>query len=113
VDYQYEANQTIIRQSWDVAGERLEQTMKEVLDGKLSPIAWYMEKALMEVPMLADYMDMRKWRVRRHLKPAGFMKLTPKILQKYARVFDVPLEKLVQPEFLNHGKTQTKKENYG
>ena len=35
-------------------------TMKEVLSGNVSPIAYYMEKVLMEIPMLADYMENAK-----------------------------------------------------
>jgi hypothetical protein len=100
VDYQYSANQTIIKQSWDVAEERLNEVMQDVLAGKVSPVAYYMEKVLMEVPMLAAYMEMPKWRIRRHLTQKGFMKLTPKVLKKYASVFDIPVEKLVLPEFL-------------
>ncbi|MEI6456571.1 MAG: hypothetical protein WCO93_09815, partial [bacterium] len=59
VDYQYDANQTIIRQSWDVAEDRLNSVKQKVIEGKRSPIAYYMEKQLMEVPMLAAYMDMK------------------------------------------------------
>jgi len=109
VDYQYSANQAIIKQSWDAAEERLNMVMQEVLAGKVSPIAYYMEKVLMEVPMLADYMEMPKWRIRRHLKQKGFMKLTPNILKKYASVFDIPVEKLVLPEFLIQHEKQNDK----
>jgi hypothetical protein len=109
VDYQYSANQDIIKQSWDAAEERLNDVMNEVLAGKVSPIAYFMEKVLMEVPMLADYMEMPKWRIKRHLKQKGFMNLTPEILKKYASVFDIPIEKLVLPEFLvNHEQKNDK-----
>ena len=37
------------------------------------------------------------------------MKLTPEILKKYASVFDIPIEKLVLPEFLVSKEIQNDK----
>jgi hypothetical protein len=100
VDYQYDANQIIIRQSWDAAEERLNEVKQKVIEGKRSPIAYYMEKQLMEVPMLAAYMDMKKWKVRWHLTNRGFSGLNKATLQKYAEVLDIPLAELTKPPFL-------------
>ena len=72
VGFQYSANQEIIRQSWDAAEERLTEVRKRVRAGLVSPIAYHMERCLMEIPMLADYMEMPKWRVRRHLRPSVY-----------------------------------------
>ena len=100
VDYQNPNNQVIIKQSWDAAEERLEQMKQLVVIGKASPIAYYMEKILMQVPMLAAYMEMPKWRVKRHLKYKVFKKLKPEILVKYAEIFGIPVEELMKPDFL-------------
>ena len=100
VDYQNPGNQVIIKQSWDAAEERLEQVRQLVVIGKASPVAYYMEKILMEVPMLAAYMEMPKWRVKRHMKSRVFKKLKPEILAKYAGVFDIPVDQLTNPDFL-------------
>lgn len=105
VDYQNPDNQIIIRQSWDAAGERLEEIRAQVRNGQRSPIAWYMEKMLMEVPMLAGYMEIAGWRVRRHLKPSVFRKLSPRMLEKYATVFGITVAELKQPDFLNDDQT--------
>ena len=64
VDYQNPNNQVIIKQSWDAAEQRLNEVKQQVIIGKLSPIAYYMEKILMEVPMLAAYMEIPKWRIK-------------------------------------------------
>ena len=100
VDYQYSANQTIIKQGWDVVDERLEEVRKAILNKELSPIAWYMEKNLMEVPMLSAYSGISSWRVRRHLRYKPFQKLTPKLLKRYAEVFNIPVGELADPVFL-------------
>jgi len=97
VGYQYSANQEIIRQSWDAAEERLEEVRRKVMSGELSPIAFHMERCLMEIPMLAAYMQIAKWRVRRHLKPTVYNRLSEKTKNRYASVFGIgsgELEKL-------------------
>ena len=98
VDYQNPDNQVIIKQSWDAAEQRLEEVRQLVVAGKASPIAYYMEKILMEVPMLAAYMEIPKWRVRRHLKSKVFKKLKPGILVKYAEIFEIPVDQLTNPD---------------
>jgi len=100
LDYQNRDNQVIIKQSWDAAEQRLEEVKQQVIAGLSSPIAYYMEKILMEVPMLAAYMELPKWRVRRHLKSKVFKKLKPVILTKYAAIFGIPVEQLKNPDFL-------------
>jgi len=99
VDYQNPNNQVIIKQSWDAAERRLDEVKQQVIIGKLSPIAYYMEKILMEVPMLAAYMEISKWRIKRHMKNKVFKKLKPEVLKKYASVFNIPVEKLTKPDF--------------
>ncbi|MEI6436123.1 MAG: hypothetical protein WCP32_14855 [Bacteroidota bacterium] len=100
VDYQNPNNQIIIKQSWDAAQQRLNEIKQQVIAGKVSPIAYHMERILMEVPMLAAYMEISKWRVKRHFKPSVFKKLKSETIIRYAKVFDIPVEDLKNPEFL-------------
>ncbi len=100
VGYQYSANQVIIKQSWEVAEERINNVIQKIKEGELSPLAYYMEKHLMELPTLADYSGFMKWRVKRHLKPKVFSKLKPNVILNYASIFDVTPEELVTPGFL-------------
>jgi hypothetical protein len=81
-------------QAWDIIHEKTEQVRQLVLAGKLSPIAYYMEKNIMDVKLLADYMDLPKRKVRRHLKPDHFNKLDNPILDLYAETFGISVEKL-------------------
>jgi hypothetical protein len=99
IDYQNPNNQVIIKQSWDAAAQRLDEVKQQVIIGKLSPVAYYMEKILMEVPMLAAYVEIPKWRVRRHMKSKVFNRLSPELLEKYASVFDITVEQLKNPGF--------------
>jgi hypothetical protein len=102
VSYQNPSNQTIIKQSWDAAEDRLEEVRAKVLAGKVSPIAYYMEKVLMEVPMLAAYMEIPKWRVKWHLRPGAFKRLSPAMLQKYASVLEITPGELTNIDLLRN-----------
>lgn len=101
LSYQNQSNQVIIRQSWDALEKRLEQLQEVVISGKVSPIVYYMEKMLMELPMLSAYMGLNRLRVRWHMTPAGFRRLKPSMLERYARLFEITVEELKKPGFMN------------
>lgn len=92
VDYQYSANQVIIKQSWDALEERIEDIKKKIIRGELSPLAYYMEKHQMEIPMLAQYCGIKKRKVKKHLTPKGFAKMTEEEIATYIAVFEISPE---------------------
>jgi len=73
---------------------RIADARKRVELNLTSPIEYYMEKQKMDLPILASYMGLWKWRVKRHFKPKIFAKLSPKLRQKYADVFDISVAQL-------------------
>lgn len=81
-------------QAWEVIHEKAEQVRQEVIEGKVSPIAYYMEKNIMNLSLLADYVELPKRKVRKHLKPEKFAQLDDEILQRYADAFEMTLEEL-------------------
>jgi hypothetical protein len=81
-------------QAWDVIHEKVEQVRQQVLSGELSPIAYYMEKNLMDMKLLAKYTGLPKRKVRKHLKPDRFIELDDKTLTKYAETFGISAEML-------------------
>ena len=81
-------------QAWEVIHEKVEQVRQQVLSGELSPIAYYMEKNLMDVKLLAGYAGLPKRKIRKHLKPEQFNKLDDKILMRYAEAFDISVDML-------------------
>lgn len=74
--------------------ERVAAAKERVLKNESSPLEYYMELSKMDLPILASYVGLWKWRVKRHFKPSVFKKLSPKILEKYADVFDISVEEL-------------------
>jgi hypothetical protein len=81
-------------QAWEVIHEKVEQVRQQVLAGELSPIAYYMEKNLMDVKLLSEYTDLPKRKVRKHLKPDRFNQLDDKILARYAETLGITVETL-------------------
>jgi hypothetical protein len=81
-------------QAWKVIHEKVEEVRQQVLQGKRSPIAYFMVINIMDVKLLASYVGLPKWKVRRHLQPSGFSKLDEAVLQRYAEVFRIPDEAL-------------------
>lgn len=74
--------------------ERTEEARLAVVAGKLSPIAYYMELSKMDLPVLAGYVGMWQWRVKRHCKPSVFAKMSDKLLGKYAEAFNISIDEL-------------------
>lgn len=75
--------------AWHIVHEKAENARQQILDGILSPIAFYMELNIMDVKILSSYTGISKWRIRRHLKMKNFRKLRPEYLEKYARAFNL------------------------
>ena len=87
-----------IKLAWSQIYEHAEETRLRVLDGKLSPIALYMELNIMDLAILANYVELPKWKVRRHLKMKGFKKLSTEMLSNYARALNITATDLVDIE---------------
>lgn len=84
--------------AWDAVEEELADIASKVTAGELSPIAWYMRKNLMDIPLLAGYSGKWQWQVRRHMKPSVFNKLSPKTIDQYAAVFKITAQQLLHWE---------------
>ncbi len=80
--------------SWEIVKERIKDAKDKVMSGELSPIAYYMQKCLTDIKTLSQYVGIASWRVKRHMKPAKFNKLSDKVLQKYADFFNVTIAEL-------------------
>lgn len=90
----WEAENAATEAAWQEVEESLKETEADVKAGKASPIAYYMQKSLMDVAILAKYVGKWQWTVKRHLKPGVFGKLSDKVLQQYADVFGITVTEL-------------------
>ncbi len=81
-------------QAWEVIAEQIETARCQVLNNEVSPLAFHMARNQMDVALLAQYMGIMRWRVKRHLKPQIFKKLNNNLLSRYANLLKVTVEQL-------------------
>lgn len=81
-------------QAWDLIRAQVDETLKKIKAGRLSPLAFHMVKNQMNAGLLAKYARLSRWRVWLHLRPKGFSRLTPQMLAHYADIFDIDVADL-------------------
>ncbi|OFX22472.1 MAG: hypothetical protein A2041_08250 [Bacteroidetes bacterium GWA2_31_9b] len=81
--------------AWDDIHDNMNDANEKILAGKASPIMFFMAKNQMNVALLAEYVEIPKWRVKRHLKPRGFKKLKQEQLANYAKVLGITVDELL------------------
>ena len=94
----WEPENVVLNKAWEEINKKVAETIKKIEAGELSPLAYHMEKNIMDVGMLSQYMDISKRKVSQHLEPSGFNSLDVKTLEKYAEVFDITVEELKKTE---------------
>ena len=90
----WEPKTIALSNSIEEISERIAIAKVLVEKNEASPIYYLMEVNRMDIAILASYVGMWQWRVKRHFKPNHFNKLNDKILQKYAATFNVTVNEL-------------------
>jgi hypothetical protein len=80
--------------AWDDIKEKINEAAVKVKNGEISPVFYFMEKNLMDLPLLSAYTGFWKWTIKRHFKPSVFKSLTDTKLSAYAKAFDISVEEL-------------------
>ena len=65
------------------------QARARVLAGVSSPLEYWMYERRMDVPLLSQTSGFWQWRVRRHLKPEHFAKLSRSAIERYCHALGV------------------------
>jgi hypothetical protein len=79
-----EAEVTVTEEAVAWFARLAEDARQRALRGETSPLEYHMFRLRMDVPTLAQATGLWRWRVRRHLRPKGFARLSPKLLERYA-----------------------------
>jgi hypothetical protein len=95
-------------QTWIVVQERMSAAKEAVLNGKSSPIGYYMTKCMMDVKLCAEFVGYPKRKVKQHMRPSVFKKLGQEVLTRYADIFEISVDELVNLEekFKQEAKTK-------
>lgn len=97
--------QAVLSDGWDVKAnalqtilddvtEQCEPIRQQVLRHEVSPLAYHMEKNLMDIDMLADNSGIAKRKVKKHMDYDEFFNLDEKTLQTYAETLRITVDEL-------------------
>jgi hypothetical protein len=85
--------------------KNLEKALLErISNGEISPVHYYMILEDLTLSELAARAGIWKWKVKRHLKPENFSSIRPELLERYATVFNVSTDELLNPGILKSGE---------
>lgn len=70
------------------------QALREVKEGKKSPLYYHMYSSRMDLPLLAQVTGIWRWRIKRHFNPVHFSRMSDEMLSRYAEAFDIALDAL-------------------
>ena len=85
----WEAEEIVTRQAVEMFETLAAEARERALAGQSSPLEYHMYRARMDVPLLAQACGLWQWRVRRHLRPARFARLSPALRARYAEVLGI------------------------
>ena len=83
----WDPKNTMLLQAWEVEDEKIQRAKELVINGIKSPIFYHMVRCLMDTKLLASYVKLPRYKVKRHFKPKVFSKLPAQILDKYVYAF--------------------------
>ena len=86
----WEVEEIVTRHAVDALRAQADAAHARVLAGESSPLAYWMYARRMDLALLSQTSGVWRWRVRQHLRPAGFARLSPCALERYAEALGIP-----------------------
>jgi hypothetical protein len=90
----WEIKSSALDVAWKDVEQRIAAAKQKVLNKEASPLLFFMELRVMDIPIVSAYTGFWKWQVKNHLKYHVFQKLSDSKLSKYAELFEVSLPQL-------------------
>lgn len=90
----WEPKTIALSNSLEEINERIAIAKKQVANGEVSPIVYFMELSKMDLGILSSYVGKWKWQVKRHFSPNVYKDLNDTMLQKYADAFNISVAEI-------------------
>lgn len=90
----WEVEEIVTMQAVDALREQADVALASAQAGVSSPLEYWMYEKRMDLGVLAQSTGLWQWRVRRHLQPARFAKLSAKLLSVYADALGISVAQL-------------------
>jgi hypothetical protein len=92
----WEVEEIVTTQAIDVFQAQAEAARARVEAGQSAPLEYWMYARRMDVEMLAQVSGLWQWRIRRHLRPTVFARLSAKVLARYAEALGLSTEQIAR-----------------
>jgi len=92
----WEAEEIVTSHAVDTLQAQAAEALAQVRAGTASPLAYWMYVCRMDVALLSQTSGFWQWRVRRHLQPAHFARLSAKQLARYADALGKTVDQIRQ-----------------
>jgi len=90
----WEVEEIVTCQAVDDMQVLTEAARQRVLAGVAAPLECWMYARRMDLALLSQSTGIWRWRIRRHLRPATFATLSPKLLARYADALGLSVQEL-------------------
>ena len=90
----WEVKSSALEVAWSDVEQRIREAKQKVDSHEASPLLFFIELRVMDVPIVSAYTGFWKWQVKNHMKYSVFQKLSDSKLAKYATLFEVSIEDL-------------------
>ena len=92
----WEAEEIVTTQALDALVTLAQEARARVVAGTSAPLEFWMYHRRMDVALLSQTSGFWQWRVRRHLRPAGFARLSLAQRQRYADALGLSVDAMAQ-----------------
>jgi hypothetical protein len=92
----WEVEEIVTTQAVEQINAQAEAARQRVAAGTSAPLEYWMYARRMDIDLLAQTTGLWRWRIRRHLRPEVFARLSPRLLVRYAEALGLPPEQLVR-----------------
>ena len=90
----WKVEETVTTEAVAAFARQAEAALARARAGQASPLEYHMYDRRMDLQTLAQCTGLFRWRVRRHLRPAVFARLSPALLARYADALGLSVETL-------------------
>jgi hypothetical protein len=90
----WEVEEIVTSQAVEEMRALAEAARQNVIDGLSSPLEYWMYARRMDLLLLAQSTGIWRWRIRRHLRPEIFARLSPGLLTRYAEALGLTVQQL-------------------
>ncbi len=90
----WEPENVALDQAWEEVEKEWLKPVPGLNQARPAPLRTYMERTLLDLPLLASKAGKFGWQVKRHMKPGVFKKLSAGMIARYAGIFGIPAETL-------------------